>query len=64
MPDFEKIVWDIFEKHNIGKHEDEGCVPAADEIAQIMSNLRIELCLKCEKYKNAHNGACDWCKWK
>jgi hypothetical protein len=57
MRDFEKDIWDIFDKHNIGKHEDEGCVPAADEIAQIMGNLRNELCLKCGAYRKAHNGA-------
>jgi len=28
------------------------------------SNLRNELCLKCGRYEEAHNGACDGCKWK
>lgn len=23
-----------------------------------------ELCFKCGKYREAHNGACDWCRWK
>jgi hypothetical protein len=25
---------------------------------------RNELCLKCGLYHNAHNGACDRCRWK
>ena len=62
--DFEKTVWDIFDKYNMGKHEEEGCVPAADEISQIMNNLRNELCLKCGTYKWAHEGSCNGCVWK
>jgi len=27
-------------------------------------NLRNELCLKCGRYKEAHNGACDGCRWR
>ena len=23
-----------------------------------------ELCLKCGNYREAHNGACNWCRWK
>ena len=26
--------------------------------------LRNELCFKCGKYRDAHNGACDGCRWK
>lgn len=37
------------------------------ENAQLKSDLkdcRNELCLKCGDYKQAHNGACDGCRWK
>ena len=27
-------------------------------------DARNELCLKCGEYKEAHNGACDGCRWK
>lgn len=27
-------------------------------------NLRNELCLACGKYKEAHNGICDGCRWE
>lgn len=26
--------------------------------------LRNELCLNCGRYKAAHNGACDGCRWR
>ena len=26
--------------------------------------MRNELCYKCGKYREAHNGACDGCRWK
>ena len=29
-----------------------------------MKNARNELCLKCGRYRDAHKGACDGCKWK
>ena len=25
---------------------------------------RNELCLKCGRYREAHNGSCDGCRWK
>lgn len=33
---------------------------AADELVR----MKNELCLYCGNYKNAHNGACDGCRWK
>lgn len=33
-------------------------------LTNIIKDLRNELCLKCGKYKEAHNGACDGCRWK
>ena len=29
-----------------------------------IADLRNELCLKCGKYKTAHEGSCDGCRWK
>jgi len=28
-----------------------------------IADLRNELCLKCGKYKTAHEGSCDGCRW-
>ena len=33
---------------------------AADSI----ETLRNELCCQCGKYRQAHNGACDGCRWR
>ena len=47
---------------------------AADMIESLQAELaaaqrraqeaRNELCLKCGRYHEAHNGACDGCRWK
>lgn len=35
-----------------------------DELKKQLHTMRNELCLKCGNYKQAHNGACDGCRWK
>ena len=40
---------------------------AADRIeaqAKEIEALRNELCCKCGKYREAHNGDCDGCRWR
>ena len=29
-----------------------------------LAAMRNELCYKCGNYREAHNGACDGCRWK
>lgn len=29
-----------------------------------LNAMRNELCLMCGKFRDAHNGACDGCRWK
>jgi hypothetical protein len=29
-----------------------------------LRDCRGELCLKCGNYREAHNGACDGCRWR
>ena len=29
-----------------------------------LDSMRNELCFKCGKYREAHNGACDGCRWE
>ena len=29
-----------------------------------LNAMRNELCFKCGKYRDAHNGSCDGCRWK
>ena len=35
-----------------------------DELKKELADMRNELCCKCGKYREAHNGACDGCRWK
>jgi len=34
------------------------------EQKKALSDLRNELCQRCGKYRQAHEGACDGCRWK
>ena len=35
-----------------------------DELKKELHEAKNELCCKCGKYREAHNGACDGCRWK
>ena len=35
-----------------------------DELKKELDAMRNELCCKCGNYKQAHNGACNGCRWK
>ena len=34
-----------------------------DELKKELADMRNELCYLCGKYREAHNGACDGCRW-
>ena len=35
-----------------------------DELKKELAAMRNELCCLCGKYREAHNGACDGCRWE
>lgn len=35
-----------------------------DELKKEMAAMRNELCFKCGKYREEHNGSCNGCRWK
>ena len=35
-----------------------------DELKKQLADMRNELCYLCGKYREAHNGACDGCRWE
>ena len=35
-----------------------------DELKRELAAMRNELCCKCGNYREAHNGACDGCRWE
>ena len=37
---------------------------AIKDLASDIADLRNELCLKCGRYKTAHLGSCDGCRWR
>ena len=39
-------------------------IKKANEAWNRRADARNELCLKCGRYREAHNGACDGCRWK
>ena len=52
------------------KSNDEMLKTIVEDLAQIfrlrkeLKNCRNELCLKCGNYREAHNGACDDCRYR
>ena len=42
----------------------EGYAQCKAEMQAELLNCRNELCLRCGNYKEAHNGACDGCRYK
>ena len=35
-----------------------------DELKKQLHEAKNELCYMCGKYREAHNGACDGCRWR
>ena len=35
-----------------------------DEVRKELHEAKNELCCKCGKYREAHNGACNGCRWR
>ena len=35
-----------------------------DELKKQLHEAKNELCCKCGKYREAHNGACNGCRWE
>ena len=36
----------------------------AEKLQKELHAMRNELCCLCGKYREAHNGACDGCRWE
>lgn len=46
------------------KNQDEVLAKKVRLLWADLKDCRNELCLRCGSYRNAHNGACDGCRWK
>jgi hypothetical protein len=47
----------------LGDHLD-AAVNALESLQTQLADARNELCQKCGRYREAHKGACDGCRWK
>lgn len=73
MEDYKKLV-DLLRWTGRGRTETSLYNQSADAIENILNELheakselaamRNELCCKCGNYREAHNGACDGCRWE
>ena len=34
-----------------------------ENVINAIKSMRNELCLRCDRYRNAHLGYCDCCRW-
>lgn len=62
MLDGENISKELVNAFNMGLKA--GREEADSTLRERLTLCRNELCLRCGSYKNAHNGACDGCRWK
>lgn len=37
---------------------------STEELRRELKDCRNELCYQCGRYREAHRGACDGCRWK
>ena len=56
-----ECTWDYIDRLRMAMASD---CKERDEARKELHAMRNELCCKCGKYRDAHNGACDGCRWK
>lgn len=66
MNDYEELI-ELLAHPADGRDNADVMIAAADAIEQLVKErdeLRNELCLRCGEYTEAHNGACNGCRWR
>ena len=56
-----ECTWDYIDRLRMALASD---CKERDEARKELAAMRNELCYLCGKYREAHNGACDGCRWK
>ena len=71
MNDYKEIREDLVYMAEYGKINASTITPLLLEAAKVIEQLvkerdalRNELCLRCGEYTEAHNGACNGCRWR
>lgn len=62
--DFAEAVWESVEVIDGLLNDLQEALDTIDQKSKELKDLRNELCNKCGKYKTAHLGSCDGCRWK
>ena len=61
LTEFPECTWDYIDKLRMALAS---ACKERDELKKELAAMRNELCYKCGNYREAHNGACDGCRWK
>ena len=59
--EFTECTWDYIDRLRMALAS---ACKERDELKKELAAMRNELCYLCGKYREAHNGACDGCRWK
>ena len=61
LTEFPECTWDYIDRLRMALAS---ACKERDELKKQLHAMRNELCYLCGKYREAHNGACDGCRWK
>ena len=61
LAEFPECTWDYIDRLRMALAS---ACKERDEARKELATMRNELCYKCGKYEQAHNGWCDHCRWK
>ncbi len=61
LAEFPECTWDYIDRLRMALA---AACKERDELKKELHEAKNELCYLCGKYREAHNGACDGCRWK
>ena len=61
LTEFQECTWDYIDRLRMALA---AACKERDELKKELASMRNELCYLCGKYREAHNGACDGCRWE
>lgn len=62
-----QVLDDLTHAVSVIKTDAETIMKLSDALQAVSADARMlkdEVCLRCGQYREAHNGACDGCRWK
>ena len=61
LTEFPECTWDYIDRLRMALAS---ACKERDELKKQLHEAKNELCYKCGKYRDAHNGTCDGCRWQ